>query len=265
MPRFDPPLPPDRMRALVGAPHAHQYENDVPGGTFGTLAFGPLAPGEAYRRVFDFGCGCGRLARQILAQEPPPERFVGVDANREMVAWCDVHLRREGVDVTFAHHDVRSTLYAPDNSDNDVLPIHQWGDDFTLVNCHSVFTHLFEPQVEHYLEEFCALLAPRGVIRSTWFLFDRAWFPVMNPDHHVLCTDRYELTMAVYYDWGWVVSRLARLGLKVVAANWTEEPGYQSELFLARGDAFHDLLADGLEPPGTVLGFGASAVPSRSP
>ncbi len=258
---FDPPLPPAAMRALVGAPEAAEYDNDVPGGTFGTLAFGPLEPGEAYRRVFDFGCGCGRLARQLLKQEPPPDRLVGVDANREMVAWCDAHLHRAGVETRYLHHDVRSTLYAPDNAPNDVLPIHGYGDDFTLINCHSVFTHLFEPQTEHYLEEFAAMLDPRGLVRSTWFLFDRGWFPVMNPDHHVLCTDRYELTMAVYYDWGWVRATARRVGLKLVHASWTEEPGYQSELFFATGDGFEDLFDAGVEPPGTVLGFGPSAPP----
>lgn len=60
--------------------------------------------------------------------------------------------------------------------------------------------------------------------------------------------------------WEYFLTLVAELDLKIVGANWTTKPGYQTELFLAVGDDFEDL-SSVLEPPSTVLGFGPSAPP----
>lgn len=254
------PFPPLKLRRLVGPTDEADYDNPDGAPIWGQLTLGPLAPEEAYRRVFDFGCGCGRNARQLLLQARPPERYVGIDVNREMIRWCREHLRRAGCDVRFDHHDVYNVTYAPENSRAETLAIRHYGSDFTLLNAHSVFTHLYERQTEFYLAECRAMLAERGLLRTTWFFFDRAWFPVLAPHQHTLFVNDHDPTQAVYYDWGYFLALVARLELKIVHVNWTAKPGYQNEIYLARGDGFEDL-TPGLEPPGTVLGFGASAPP----
>src|SRR5262245_6139899 len=50
------PMPPLEMRRLVGPTDLALYDNPN-----GALIY-PYLPAESFRRFFDFGCGCGRVA-----------------------------------------------------------------------------------------------------------------------------------------------------------------------------------------------------------
>ena len=52
----------------------------------------PYLPAETYRSFFDFGCGCGRVARQLILQRPRPELYVGIDLNAPLIQWCNDNL-----------------------------------------------------------------------------------------------------------------------------------------------------------------------------
>jgi hypothetical protein len=54
-----PPLPPLDLRRSVGPVEKEHWKNPS-----GGLIFGAQVPPESYVSVFDFGCGCGRTARQ---------------------------------------------------------------------------------------------------------------------------------------------------------------------------------------------------------
>ena len=60
------PFPPLEMRRLVGPTELDVYDNPT-----GALVY-PWLPAENYQKVFDFGCGCGRVARQLILQRPEP-------------------------------------------------------------------------------------------------------------------------------------------------------------------------------------------------
>ena len=254
------PFPPIELRKIVGPTESAFFDNPSGELIWGDLAIGPLRPGEAYRRILDFGCGCGRQARQLFLQKTPPERYVGIDINKEMIRWCGKNLRPHGIEVRFDHHDVWSMTYAPKNSRNETQPIHGYGTDFTLINAHSVFTHLYERQTEFYLQECARMLDERGLLRTTWFFFNRDWFPVLAPHQHTLFVNDHDPIQAIYYDWSYFLDLLQQMGLKIVHVNWTLMPGFQTEIYLATGAEFTDL-TPGLEPAETVLGFGASKPP----
>src|SRR5690606_31407174 len=76
------PIPPLNFREIVGPTDEAAFDNPERTRIWGDLAIGPLAPGEAYERVFDFGCGCGRNARQLFLQEQPPAKYVGIDIHK---------------------------------------------------------------------------------------------------------------------------------------------------------------------------------------
>jgi len=76
---LNPPLPPGDLRQLVGPSEDRYYDNPT-----GRPVF-PGLPPSAYDFVFDWGCGCGRIARQLLQQDPQPGRYVGVDLHRGMI------------------------------------------------------------------------------------------------------------------------------------------------------------------------------------
>jgi hypothetical protein len=73
MPPGTLPLPPEAMRGMVGPTDIASFDN--PTGTPIYERFG--LPPRLYESVFDFGCGCGRQARQLLLQTPRPRRYVG--------------------------------------------------------------------------------------------------------------------------------------------------------------------------------------------
>jgi SAM-dependent methyltransferase len=141
------PIPPSEMRQLIGGFEPEAFEN--PTGSF-VFPDAPI-PESAYESVFDFGCGCGRVARRLLQQEPRPSRYVGVDINGSMVHWCRENLSAVDPKFRFHHHDVYSASMAPDNSRQLTAPFEVEDSSFSLVVAISVFTHLYEEQTVHYL------------------------------------------------------------------------------------------------------------------
>ena len=251
--QHDLPFPPLEYRGLV-SPVTDDSYYDNPSGEdiWGPLDVAPLAPGEAYRRVLDFGCGCGREVRRLLLQAEPPKEIVGVDISRKMIDWCIQNLSRPG--VSFQHHDVWSIWYAPDNNRNRVMPLAPAGSDFSLIEANSVFTHLLEDQTIHYLEQMSSMLAPKGMIRATWFFLNKKAFPMMSDTQNTVFIDEVDPTKAVFYDWEFFVRTTKRVGYKIVRVDWAEILGFHNTVFLGKDDSFTELHFDA--PPSTsCLGF----------
>ena len=247
------PFPPTEYRRLV-SPIVDDSYYDNPDGSniWGPLDVPPLQAGEAYRRIFDFGCGCGREARRLLLQNNQPEKYVGVDINRPMIEWCQENLKAPG--FSFFHHDVWNVNYAPENTKNRVLPIRHFGSDFTLIEANSVFTHLQEDQTKFYLEQMRSMLSPNGIIRATWFLFNKKAFPMMADNQNTIFVNEFDPTQAVYYDWNSFVNMVHVLGYKILRIDWAQMLGFHNIICLGAGDEFQDV--SNVTPPGTsVLGF----------
>ena len=252
MPVTQIPYPPVELRTLVSPiVDDNYYDNPTGDYVFGPLKIGPLAAGEAYQRIFDFGCGCGREARRLLLQKDKPRLYVGLDINRPMIQWCQENLKFDN--YSFLHHDVWSISYAPDNSRNRTLPITHAGSNFTLIEANSVFTHLCADQTEFYLREMTSMLSDRGIIRLTIFFFNKKWFPMMGESNNTVFVDERDPTQAVYYDWNYFREFIRSLGYRIVDLQWTETPGFHNIVVLARNPRFPDL-TDAM-PPATVIGF----------
>jgi SAM-dependent methyltransferase len=247
------PFPPLEFRQLV-SPIVDESYYDNPTGDYiwGALDIVPLSAGDVYERVFDFGCGCGREARRLLFQRKRPRSYVGLDIHRRMIQWCQENLSFEG--FSFHHHDVWNPNYAPENSRNRFLPIRPLGSGFTLIEANSVFTHLHDDQTQFYLEQMSSMLAPRGVIRATWFLFNKVGFPMMAENQNTIFVNEHDTTQAIYYDWAYFCRMTKSLGYRIVKIDWAQMLGFHNIIVLARSDEFLDL--GNVVPPGTsVLGF----------
>ncbi len=234
------PLPPLELRQLVGTTDPALYDN--PDGEL----LDPSIGADRHRRVFDFGCGCGRVARRLLQQDPRPERYVGIDLHPGMIAWCERNLRAPGFE--FHHHDVAGT-WNPGGA-RSTAPFPVADSSFTLVLAWSVFTHLTEEQVAPYLAEVGRILEPGGAFLSTWFLFERPDFPMLPDDHHALYADYRYPEAAVLYDRDWVLEQVREAGLTLFDASPPEIHGFQWMLRIApAGDGLPEAALPADEAP----------------
>ncbi len=205
----DLPMPPANLRRSVGVEDPRFFENP-----HGSLVFGDFIPGEKYERVFDFGCGCGRTARQMLLQNKHiPKKYYGVDLFRPSIDWCRDNLTKVNPDFTFHHLDAFNAQFNPRGPAQVSISTK---DKFSLLNAHSVFTHIVERNLDFYFSECVRLLEPGAIMRATWFLFDKQYFPMMQDFQNCLYINDEDCTNATIYDLRFVQSLYEKYGQKIV-------------------------------------------------
>lgn len=218
------PLPPEEMRAVVGPTDPAAFDN--PGGE-------PVFPGlplEAYDAVLDFGCGCGRVARQMIQQHPRPGEYLGIDLHPVLIEWCRANLTPLAPEFEFRHHDVHYPAWNPGEGKPAVAPFPSADASRSLVIAYSVFTHLTERDAEHYLDEVARVLRPDGYLESTWFLFEKDLFPMMQDFQNALYINDLNPANAVIFDRRWLVGALESRGLSIAAAEPPAVRGYHWRL-----------------------------------
>jgi SAM-dependent methyltransferase len=224
------PIPPLEYRQWVGPTEPGRYDNPD-----GSLVYPDFAP-DLYESVFDFGCGCGRVARQLILQVPRPSRYVGVDVYPELIAWCRANLQPAAPGFEFLHHDVFDKLVNAGDGKPDVLPFPVADESVTLFESLSIFTHIVERQLAFYLREAARVLRPDGEMNASFLLFEKGDFPVLDKARNALYIDDSYPPAGVYYDREWLQQTLSGAGLTVVRiAELPETRGYQWRLVLARG------------------------------
>lgn len=239
-----PPLPPLELRQLVGPLEDTVYDNPSGAPVFSEV------PLEAYDFVFDWGCGCGRIARQLIQQRPRPRKYIGVDLHRGMVQWCRQNLTPFADGFEFHHQDVHNLGLNPAGVAK-VMPFPAPDEAVTLFLAWSVFTHVNEEAASFYLRELGRILHPGGVAITTWFLFDKVDFPMMQEFQNALFINDVDPTNAVIFDKGWLRASAENAGLVL----WRIEPpasrGYQWRVIVrksARGVQSQEFPQDAAAP-----------------
>ncbi|MCP4563530.1 MAG: class I SAM-dependent methyltransferase [Bosea sp.] len=135
------------------------------------VRIGRLQPHE---RVFDIGCGIGRMAVP-LTQYLDPERgsYDGVDPVMDGILWCAQTITPAYPRFRFQRLDIAHPLYNPQGSlpGNEV----RFGfanQSFDFITMTSVATHLPPDELVVYLNEAARLLAPGGRLFLTAFALD---------------------------------------------------------------------------------------------
>jgi len=244
------PVPPEEMRLLVGGLPAESFENPS-----GGLVFRGTSPAD-YRAVLDFGCGCGRIARQLLQQHSRPSRYLGIDLHGGMVGWCRANLSPVAPGFQFVHHDVMHLGLNPGEDKPAVLPFPAGDEEFTLVNATSVFTHLVEASARHYLREVARVLVPGGLLHATWFLFEKRDFPMMQSFQNALFINDVDPTNAVIFDRAWLTREAYEVGLQIVDVQPPAIRGFQWTILMAR-----DLSRTPVDLPEDVAEVGSAPPP----
>jgi SAM-dependent methyltransferase len=238
------------MRVLIGPTEPSLFDNPD-----GHLVLPGIEP-DQFRAVLDFGCGCGRIARQLIQQTPRPERYLGLDLHSGMVEWCQRNLAPRASGFEFKHHDVFYGAFNPGPNKPLHAPLPVADDSFSLVIALSVFTHLTQVQAEAYLAELSRVLAPGGTLFTTWFLFDKRDFPMMQDEQNTLFINEHDIRNAVIYDRSWVRRAAGEVGLVISQAVAPPIRGHQWQLQMTQPRAGieevmlpEDVADRGREPP----------------
>jgi SAM-dependent methyltransferase len=221
------PLPPLEFRSIVGPTEPDAFDDPQ------LQLILQQFPPEAYDFVFDLGCGCGRLARQLMRSAAAPRRYIGIDPHKGMIDWCRDNLAPRAPEFDFKHHDVFQEFMNPDGTfDQLALP----ADDgsITLFLAWSVFTHVLQPDAEFYLRELARVLHPRGVAVTTWFLFDKTDFPMMQNFQNTLYISDFDPTNAVIFDREWLTAALSGARLEVITMVAPVVRGHQWRIHLRK-------------------------------
>jgi SAM-dependent methyltransferase len=224
---IDLPLPPLEFRHLVGPTDPEAFDAQSV-----TVQLEQLPP-QAFASVFDFGCGCGRLARQMMLIGRLPIRYVGVDPHKGMIDWCREHISARAPQFQFHHHDVFQEFMNPDGT-FEAVPLAAADSSVTLFLAWSVFTHLLPPDAEYYLRELARVLTPDGVAVTTWFLFDKRDFPMMQEFQNALYISDFDPTNAVIFDSPWLKRTIAAAGLTIALTTKPLVHGHQWAMQLRR-------------------------------
>jgi SAM-dependent methyltransferase len=243
------PIPPLEMRELVGPREPEAFDHPR-----GQPVFPTLTRPEQYDFVLDFGCGCGRVARRLaVASAPMPKRYVGVDLHAGMIAWANQNLAPRLPGFTFIHQNVFNAGFNPRGSLPEMAPFPVEDERVSLLLALSVFTHLVQAQADHYLDEVRRVLRPDGVMLATFFLFDKAYFPMMQDFQNALYINDTDPTNAVIFDRAWLLAALDMRELRIRAVRPPSVRGYHCELEIVPGRGSVDLPEDtgefGRQPP----------------
>ena len=245
------PMPPVELRRSVGLEGTEQFENP-----YGVLAFGDDVPAENYTSVLDFGCGCGRVARQMLLQSHSvPARYLGLDLYKPSIDWCQSNLKAAGFE--FRHLNAYNIGLNPQGERFAQIG---GSERFRLINAHSVFTHIIEPDIEFYFEQLASRLERGGTLRTTWFMFEKSNFPMMQEFQNCIYINPDDLTNATVYATEFVRELFSRHGLQITIAHRPGIRGHQWLLYATVGSGEHvafeaDMAPVGLaRPPVSVHG-----------
>jgi ubiquinone/menaquinone biosynthesis C-methylase UbiE len=99
--------------------------------------------------VLEMGCGIGRDAFQMFDLLGSAGRYVGIDVTQDSIQWCQ---RKRTTDFT---------IPVPDGSIDRVVLT-------------SVFTHMLEDEVLHYMREFRRVLKSDGSVYANFFVISDA-------------------------------------------------------------------------------------------
>jgi SAM-dependent methyltransferase len=122
--------------------------------------------------LLEIGCGIGRDAFQLIDILGSEGRYTGIDVTRDSIAWCQKNISARYPNFEFHHFDAKHELYNPLGTRTTLdflLPAADCSVDRIMLG--SIFTHLFEHEVVHYMKEIGRVLKPSGLAYATFFLY----------------------------------------------------------------------------------------------
>lgn len=132
----------------------------------------PINPEDT---ILEIGCGVGRDAIQLTQILSYKGNYFGTDIIKPSIEWCQKNITKKFKNFIFYYHDIESQIHNSGGKlkTTDIkLPLEDGSVDRIFL--HSVFTHMFERDIVHYLKEFKRVLKPDGLVLTSFFVIDSA-------------------------------------------------------------------------------------------
>jgi SAM-dependent methyltransferase len=195
-----------------------------------------LRPGDS---ILDVGSGYGRLAFGLLHDLEFKGRYEGFDLLPRHVAWCTQEITTRHPNFRFRQIDIANARYNPKGkiAAREVrFPFRARSFDYCAL--FSVFTHMYQPDIKHYMGEIRRTLKRSGTCLATFFLFNDARLPEVTSEKSPLpmtntldSVTRYfnesDPLHAISYDQHHVEALWGAEGFKVADVRWGSWTGQQ--------------------------------------
>jgi SAM-dependent methyltransferase len=130
--------------------------------------FTPVRPED---NVLEIGCGIGRDAFVLSEILDAKGSYTGTDIIKKSIDWCQTNITPRYPNFLFIHHDVKDQLHNPSGTISTKEIFFPLADhSIQRIILQSVFTHMFEPDIVHYLLEFRRILTQDGLVLASFFI-----------------------------------------------------------------------------------------------
>ena len=168
-------------------------------------------------KILDIGSGLGRLATGLLWEFGNAAHYLGLEVNREHVAWCMKHIEALHPNYRFVHVDVSNERYNPEGklkgADKIRLPV---GDEqLDIVYLWGVFTNMGPEEILIYITEISCMLKPGGKCFLTAFVENGVPDVSFNPQGYGPYEYDGSPLFAARYSYDFLVSAFIRHRLKL--------------------------------------------------
>ncbi len=178
--------------------------------------------------VLDIGCGYGRFAYALRARGFKG-RYTGVDVLERQIDWLNEHFVDPG--YRFTTVDIQNDRYNPQGATSaDGVRLPEVAPD--LITVLSVFTHMYDRDIEAYLRAIRAALTPDGVAYVTAFILGGERRNPFDAKHriadHCYTANPDDPLHVIAYDEAWLRRTIDAAGLELRDLVY----GYQDRLVL---------------------------------
>lgn len=185
--------------------------------------------------ILDIGSGIGRMAIPLAQYLNHSSKYEGFDVVEKGVKWCERNITTSYPNFTFQYIDLHNDLYKKGGSTAAEFNFPYSANTFDVAISISVFTHMIESEMIHYIKEVYKVLKPGGKCFATFFVYDEQTEPSRNDFQFNYSEGNYALmdkrvkSANVAYELYFLLNSIEKIGFDICFLNRGNWQKYMSE------------------------------------
>jgi SAM-dependent methyltransferase len=168
---------------------------------------------EESNTILDFGCGQGRFANGLIHSGFKPLKYIGIDAHKVSIQWCNRFIHKYYNNFEFVHINAHNARYNSTGTRLQKIPLKDNSAQLAFLN--SVFSHMLSEDVKFYLDELNRIIVKNGYLYFTAFIENNVADVEENPiDYLKEYGESTGPLHRVRYNYDFLISILNKAGFK---------------------------------------------------